>query len=123
MQAHSVPAGSQAFLPVASDDSADRDQKMHTATHPEVIPAVAPASGTTKFMKGKLLSVDCSSPPTAFIRVATGVKTWKMRVADTKHAIVIGADNFSCSWSNQAVALNYRVSGDSEGSVVSIELQ
>jgi tetratricopeptide (TPR) repeat protein len=123
MQAHSVPAGSQAFIPVSASDSADPDQKMHTATHPQVIPAVAPASGTTKFMKGKLLSVDCSSPPTAFIRVAAGVKTWKLKVADTQHAIVIGADNFSCSWSNQAVALNYRESGDDEGSIVSIELQ
>lgn len=55
--------------------------------------------------------------------VLAGNKTWKMKVADTAHAIVIGADSFSCSRTNQKVALNYRETREGEGSVVSIELQ
>jgi len=50
-------------------------------------------------------------------------KTWKMKVTDTRHALVIGADNFNCSWTNQSIALNYRESGEAEGNVVSVELQ
>jgi hypothetical protein len=39
------------------------------------------------------------------------------------HAIVIGADNFSCKWTNQRVAVNYRETGETEGTLVSIEIQ
>jgi len=46
-----------------------------------------------------------------------------MQVPDSKHTLVIGADEFSCSWNKQAVALNYRETGDAAGSVVSIEVQ
>jgi hypothetical protein len=46
-----------------------------------------------------------------------------MKVTDTRHALVIGADNFNCSWTDQSIALNYRESGEAEGNVVSVELQ
>jgi hypothetical protein len=36
---------------------------------------------------------------------------------------VIGADRFSCAWSKQRVALNYRTTGDGAGNVISIEVQ
>lgn len=75
------------------------------------------------FLKGKLVKVDCSAVPTAVLTVVSGTKTWKMKVADTRHAIVIGADNFSCDWTNQKVALNYHATGDTEGSVMSVEIQ
>jgi tetratricopeptide (TPR) repeat protein len=79
--------------------------------------------GSPKFLKGKLVSVDCSAQPEAIATVLAGNKTWKMKVADTHRAVVIGAEAFSCSWTNQKVAINYRESGDGQGSVVSIELQ
>jgi len=82
-----------------------------------------PAQVPLKFLKGTILSVDCSSPPIATLRVRSGAKTWKMQVPDSKHTLVIGADEFSCSWNKQAVALNYRETGDAAGSVVSIEVQ
>jgi len=53
----------------------------------------------------------------------SGTKTWKMRVADTKHVLLLGAEEFSCSWNKQKVALNYRENGEAVGSVVSIEVQ
>jgi hypothetical protein len=49
--------------------------------------------------------------------------TWTMTVRDTKHALVLGADAFSCDWKKQKVAINYRESGEATGIVVSIELQ
>ena len=82
-----------------------------------------PAQVPLSFLSGTILSVDCSSPPAATLTVISGAKTWKMHVADSKHALVIGADEFSCSWSKQKVALNYRENGEADGNVVSIEVQ
>jgi hypothetical protein len=59
----------------------------------------------------------------ATLTVLSGTKTWKMRVADTKHVLLLGADEFSCAWNKQKVALNYRENGEAVGSVVSIEVQ
>lgn len=89
----------------------------------EPLPASTHNIATPKFLKGKLIAVDCSSEPTAVMTVIANNKTWKMNVTDTRHAIVIGADNFNCSWTNQSIALNYRESGEAEGNVVSVELQ
>jgi hypothetical protein len=46
-----------------------------------------------------------------------------MEDADSRHVIVIGADEFSCAWTNRKVALNYHETGETEGSVMTIELQ
>jgi tetratricopeptide (TPR) repeat protein len=92
------------------------------STTGEVTQAIPPQVPLT-FLKGTILSVDCSFPPAATLTVTSGAKTWKMQVADSKHALVIGADDFSCSWNKQKVALNYRETGDAAGSVVSIEVQ
>ena len=75
------------------------------------------------FLKGTIVGVDCSSPPNATLTVVSGGKTWKMQVSDSKHVLLIGADVFSCSWSKQKVALNYREIGAGAGQVVSIEVQ
>ena len=75
------------------------------------------------FLKGMIVGVDCSSPPLATLTVVSGGKTWKMQVSDSKHVLLIGADVFSCSWSKQKVALNYRETGVAVGRVVSIEVQ
>lgn len=76
-----------------------------------------------RFLKGKLMNVDCSAAPAAVLTVISERKTWKMRVADSTHALVIGADNFSCGWTNQRVALNYRETADREGNVATVEIQ
>jgi hypothetical protein len=99
---------------------------LHSTSEPEPEPEPKPVvlpSVPANFLKGKLVKVDCSSAPTAVLTVVSGTKTWKMKVADTRHAIVIGADNFSCDWTNQKVALNYHPTGDAEGSVMSVEIQ
>jgi len=88
----------------------------------EAAPTIPPQA-PVKFLKGTILRVDCSSPPAATLVIVSGAKTWTMQVADNKHALVIGADGFSCSWNKQKVALNYHETGDAAGSVVSIEVQ
>jgi hypothetical protein len=44
-------------------------------------------------------------------------------VSDSQHVLLIGAEAFSCSWSKQRVALNYRETGVGMGRIVSIEVQ
>ncbi len=75
------------------------------------------------FMKGKLVSVDCSDPKAAELTMAIGAKTWKLHVSDRTHALLIGADSFSCAWTNQKIAVNYRKTGEASGEIVSIEVQ
>ena len=82
-----------------------------------------PSQTPPGFLKGTIVSVDCSTPPNATLNVLSGSKTWKMQVPDSKHVLLIGADTFSCSWNKQKVALNYRETGAGEGRVVSIEVQ
>jgi Tfp pilus assembly protein PilF len=95
------------------------------ATEPEPAPVPAPATnaGAAKYLQGTLVSVDCSASPSALLTVVSGGKNWKMKVADIDHAVLIGADKFSCAWSKRKVALNYRPLGNGEGSVISLEIQ
>ena len=85
--------------------------------------APIPPSVPVSFMKGKLVSVDCSDPKAAELTMALGTKTWKLHVKDRSHALVIGADALSCTWTNQKIAVNYRKTGEASGDVVSIEVQ
>ncbi len=82
-----------------------------------------PNQTAPSFLKGTIVGVDCSALPNATLTVVSGGKTWKMQVSDSKHVLLIGADVFSCSWSKQKVALNYRQIGAGAGQVVSIEVQ
>lgn len=82
-----------------------------------------PTATPPKFLKGQLVSVDCSHVPTAVLTVTSGGRTLKMKVADTQHAIVIGADEFSCGWTQKKVAVNYRESSDGELNVMTVEIQ
>ncbi len=80
---------------------------------------VAPA----EFLKGKVIAVDCSSPPSAVLTVSAGSKTWQMRTQNREHLILIGADSLSCEWKNRNVAVNYRATGAQQGDIISLELQ
>jgi Flp pilus assembly protein TadD len=84
-----------------------------------------PASGPAKFLTGTLTGINCATPPSATLTVLAGGKNWKMNVADRNHLVLIGADDFSCSWEKKKVALNYRAvsNSENEGDVVSLEIQ
>ncbi len=75
------------------------------------------------FMKGVLVSVDCSAAPAALLIISSGGKKWKMLAPQSKKLILIGAEEFSCSWTNRKVSANYRKSGDDQGSLISLEFE
>jgi tetratricopeptide (TPR) repeat protein len=91
--------------------------------------AQAPAEPTepdkrpTSFLKGTLISVDCSRTPSAVLTVNNGVKSLRLRTANYKSLTVIGEDEFSCEWKNRKVSINYRAGGTADGDLVSVELQ
>jgi len=76
-----------------------------------------------KFLTGRLANLDCSASPAAIMTVVSGTKTVKMKVADVSHVVVIGADAFSCEWTNRKIAVNYREVGDGQNNVISMEIQ
>jgi len=76
-----------------------------------------------QFAKGKLISVDCSQPPVATLTVAVGAKSLRLRTPDYKALTLVGADQFSCAWTNQSVSVNYKAGGAADGDLVSLELR
>jgi hypothetical protein len=89
----------------------------------------APQSGgqadtrPTKFLKGRLVDVDCSQAPAAILTVAVGGAEVKLRAADYKSLLLIGADDFSCEWHDRQVSVNYKPGGSTNGEVVSLEVR
>ena len=75
-----------------------------------------------QYRKGKLISVDCSHAPAAVVAVSIAGKTVKLRAADYKALMLIGADQFSCDWANLSVSVNYRLGGQADGDLVSLEV-
>ncbi len=101
-------------------------QEMVMSGHPAVIepePTAPKELSPVRFLKGKVTVVDCSSPPLAVLTVVSGTKTWKLQVKDSAHVVVIGADNLSCTWKNQSVAVNFRATSEANGDLVSVEVQ
>jgi tetratricopeptide (TPR) repeat protein len=77
----------------------------------------------TKFLQGRLVSVDCSQSPAAVLTVTSGAVALKLRTADYKSLPLIGADTFSCSWNGRSVSVNYKAGGPSDGDLVSVEVR
>ena len=77
----------------------------------------------TKFFKGRLISVDCSQPPTAILTVTTEGIVLKLRALDYKALLLIGADEFSCTWKDRPATVNYKPGGLNDGDVVSLEVR
>ncbi len=76
-----------------------------------------------KFLQGRLVGVDCSQSPAAVLTVSSGAQVLKLRTADYKSLLLIGADAFSCEWSNRGVSVNYKPGGVSDGDLVSVEVR
>ncbi|SPF31658.1 exported hypothetical protein [Candidatus Sulfotelmatobacter kueseliae] len=77
----------------------------------------------TKFLKGRLVAVDCSTAPAAILTVTAEGIALKLRVADYKSLLLIGADQFSCAWQNREVSVNYKPGGLADGDLVSLEVR
>lgn len=107
-----------------------RDGATSAANPPDVAaPPLSPSTkaaikwGAPTFLLGKSSGVDCSVEPSAVLTIVSGSKTLNLKIADRSHLILIGADQFSCSWSNQKVAVNYRLRETGETDVISLEIQ
>jgi|HubBroStandDraft_6_1064221.scaffolds.fasta_scaffold00088_17 hypothetical protein len=76
-----------------------------------------------KFLQGRLVGVDCSQSPAATLTVTSDGVVLKLRTADYKSLPLIGADTFSCEWSNRSVSVNFRAGGLADGDLVSLEVR
>ena len=103
--------------------SSDEDDDSEETPKPKPAPAKPAGPVSVQFLKGKLVSSDCSKAPEATLKIVAGMKTYQFHAADFKSLLIIGADQFSCDWTNRVVAINYRPAGKSSGEVVSIEVQ
>ena len=103
----------------APEESADTTDSAPDP--PEKRPVVS--SEPVLFMKGVLVSVDCSGAPSATLTISSAGKKWKMLAPQAKKLVLMGAEEFSCSWTNRKVSVNYRKSGVDQGTLVSLELE
>ncbi len=109
-----------ASAPAVAESSA-QDQDEETAAAAKPVPVNPAKTGPVQFLKGKIVSSDCSKPPEATVTILSGMTTYKMHASDYKSLLVIGEDQFSCEWKNRLVSVNYRAVGKHEGELVSIE--
>ena len=109
-----------ASAPSSSSD-AEEDEEAEAAPKPET--PKPETARPMRFLKGKIVSIDCSKPPQALVTVVSGMTTYKMHASDSKSVLVIGEDQFSCAWKNREAAVNYRETAKTQGELVSIELQ
>ena len=121
--AASAPATTAENSPATVSSSSDDDDDDSEEPVKPAAPAKPAVPTAVQFLKGKLVSSDCSKPPAATIRIVAGMKTYQFHSSDFKSMLVIGADQFSCDWKNRVVAINYRPAGKNQGEVVSIEVQ
>jgi tetratricopeptide (TPR) repeat protein len=82
----------------------------------------APDTRPVKYVKGRIVSVDCGKAPEAIMTVLAGGRTLKLHTFDYKSVALVGADQFSCDWRNQRASINYKAGGGSQGDVVSVEI-
>lgn len=127
-QVNAMLAQAQQFKTMLQAQTENTVPVLISDTAPPTEPSSAPSamktpSGPVKFISGTLSHIDCSKSPLASFTLSSGAKTWKMNVPDRNHLVLIGADTFSCDWSKQKVAVNYRQTSEGEGSVVSLEIQ
>lgn len=117
-----APGGAQAQLaPQKSPfDVLDQDAAQRAAQEKQEDTADA---RPTKFVKGRLIAVDCSTPPTAVLTISAQGALLKLRSADYKSLLLIGADDFSCSWHDRQISVNYKPGGLSDGDLVSLEVR
>jgi tetratricopeptide (TPR) repeat protein len=119
-----VPAGA-ASTPAAGTSAPAvlarpaEDEEADAAPKPAV--SKPGTTGPVQFLKGKIVSSDCSKAPEATVTILSGMTTYQMHTADYKSLLVIGEEQFSCEWKNRVVSVNYRAVGKHEGEIVSIE--
>lgn len=113
-----VPAPQKSPFDVLEEDAAKRSAA-------EKSPRIGSTGDTRplKFVKGRLLDVDCSQSPAAILTITAGAAgTYKLRAADYKSLLLVGANEFSCAWRDRQVTANYKARDRGEGDLVSLEV-
>jgi tetratricopeptide (TPR) repeat protein len=122
-----TPSSSTAKTPAATQPKAQAQSPQSdevSVDQPEQVPAPPqPDKRPIQFLKGKIVSVDCSHAPSAILTVSGGAKVLKLRTDNYKSLMVMGAEDFSCEWKGRTVAVNYRAGGTADGDLVSVELE
>jgi len=77
----------------------------------------------TRYVHGRLVKVDCSQAPAAILTITSEGIALKLRAADYKLLLLVGADDFSCDWRDRPVTANYKSGGAADGDLVSLELR
>lgn len=101
------------------------DQPNAAPEKPAPVAAVAPAAdpkAKIEFLKGDLVSVDCTKSPLVTITVSAKGKTWVLYSRDVQKLMLIGVENFSCGWTNVKASVNYRLAADGRAEIVSLEI-
>jgi tetratricopeptide (TPR) repeat protein len=119
--AASTPSAASGASTTTASTAQNQDEDTDAPPKP---PVVRPGTtGPVEFLKGKIVSSDCSKPPEAMVTILSGMTTYKMHASDFKSLQVIGEDQFSCEWKNRLVSVNYRAVGKNQGELVSIEVR
>ncbi len=103
----------------AAESPKDRNPQEETGAGLKTVPVLP----RMHFIKGKLVAVDCSTPPQAVLTIVFGGRSMKVHVRDRGELALIGAEEFSCDWKNENVAINYHERADGDGDAVSVEIQ
>jgi Flp pilus assembly protein TadD len=123
---YGIPVASASTAPKLAPQKSPFDVLEQDAAQraAEAAPTGSPADKRApKFLKGRLRTVDCSQAPAATLTVSSDGTVLKLRAADYKSLLLIGADEFSCDWRDRPVTVNYKPGGLSDGDLVSLEVR
>lgn len=126
---YGIPAGTEGaetpkYAPQKSPfDVLEQDEAKREAEEKDAQGDLPDDKRPTKFVKGRLLSVDCSHSPAAVLTISSETGQLKIRAADYHSILLIGADDFSCDWRDRQVTVNYKPSAGRDGDLVSLELR
>jgi len=104
-------------------DVLDEDAAKREATENNDQATMTADKRATKYVKGRLVAVDCSKSPEAVLTLSSDQGTLKLRTTDYRSLLLLGADSFSCDWRDRQVTANYKSSGGREGDLVSLEMR
>jgi hypothetical protein len=79
-------------------------------------------SRKVEYLKGRIISVDCTSAAGATLAVSSDGHTWKMHVDDRNTIVLLGAESFDCGWHDKTTSINYKRSGNLQGDLISLEV-
>ncbi|HZQ96746.1 MAG TPA: hypothetical protein VFA67_17170 [Candidatus Sulfotelmatobacter sp.] len=104
-------------------DILEEDAAKREAGGDKSQPEVPGDKRSTKFVKGRLVGIDCSQAPAAVLTVRSETGSLKLRASDYRSILLIGADDFSCDWRDRQVTVNYKPGSGNDGDLVSLEMR